>query len=112
MTARQELLRLARIGQKCLDGALRGGRRQPIRDRHMALESQRRRVQTFLSPSALKTDIGKSHGLKRRAAIYAVDRGLKIIRAASGELHGPDVVRRIDVPRGPHGQSKQADGAN
>ena len=83
MTER-DLERLAGIGQRVVDGARRGGRRNPDRDRQMAHEFRQRRS-TNVSVTALKIKIGLEHGLRRSAAIAAVDRGLKIIRSVSSE---------------------------
>ena len=47
------------------------------RDIQMAREYEQRRPTSYLSPTALKIDIGRKHDLKRSAAIDAIDRGLK-----------------------------------
>jgi hypothetical protein len=79
--AELENRRLAEIARKQLDAAARGGRpKQPLRDRQMAQEFLKRLPQSKMSKTALKVDIGRKHGLRRRAAIDAVDRGLKSVR--------------------------------
>lgn len=71
-------------GRKVREGAQRGGRRNPARDLQMAREFNRRRVSgCSLSLSALKAEIGATHGLRRSAAIDAVDRGLRKICASA-----------------------------
>jgi hypothetical protein len=69
----------SRLGRKVREGAKRGGRRAPDRDRRMAQEFLKRQPQSKMSATALKVNIGVEHGLRRRAAIDAVDRGLKKI---------------------------------
>jgi hypothetical protein len=69
----------SRRGRKVLEGAKLGGRQDPDRDRRMAQEFLRRQPQSKMSATALKVDIGAKHDLRRRAAIDAVDRGLKKI---------------------------------
>jgi hypothetical protein len=65
-------------GTKCRAAAARGGRRNPERDLRMAHEFIARGAgKNGLSPSALKAEIGDRAGLKRRAAINAVNRGLR-----------------------------------
>jgi hypothetical protein len=77
-------------GLSTIRGAKAGGkaRSMPDRDREMAHEYLRRRAdeKCRMSDTALKVDIGeKMHRLGRRASIDAVDRGLKIICAESGQ---------------------------
>jgi hypothetical protein len=78
-------------GQKIQAAAKRGGRRKSAatakRDTALAREFQARRPNSGLSPTALKTEIGEQHNLKRSAAIDAIDRGLKIV---SGKRCSPD----------------------
>lgn len=63
----------------------RGGREDPERDKRMAREFLRQRPPGSnpgkKSPTALKKEIGKAEGLKRSAAIEAVDRGLKLLKS-------------------------------
>jgi hypothetical protein len=85
--ASDDLDRLAEIGRKCLEGAWRGGRRNPGRDLEMAREflATRGAVISKVSDTALKIRIGIAYCLKRSAAIDAIDRGLQNIRPPCGE---------------------------
>jgi hypothetical protein len=83
-------------GLSAIRGAKAGGRARsmPDRDREMAHEYLRRRAdeKCRMSDTALKVDIGgKMHDLKRRASIDAVERGLNIIRAESGQTARSEV---------------------
>jgi hypothetical protein len=76
-------------GQKVRAAARLGGRQKRMTKRNIALaqEFQGRRLDSGLSPTALKSEIGKHHKLKRSAAIDAVNQGLKIL---SGKRGKPD----------------------
>jgi hypothetical protein len=80
-----------KTGQKVRAAAKLGGRRKSVavtkRDIALAQEFLSRRLNSEISPTALKTEIGKQHNLKRSAAIDAIDRGLKIV---SGKRCSPD----------------------
>jgi hypothetical protein len=78
-------------GRKIREAAARGGRRNPQRDRSMAIEYLKRRplCRATVSNSELKRRIGAEYGLKRSAAIEAIDRGLCKIRPPTGEPDGP-----------------------
>ena len=84
----QQQLRDMERGRKIREGAQRGGRRNPARDLEMAREFNRRRVSgCSVSSSALKAEIGATRGLRRSAAIEAVNRGLQKLRPVSREAH-------------------------
>jgi len=70
------------VGEASLAGAKRGGRTraQPERDVAYAREFQARRSSASCSDTELKIRVGKEHGLKRSAAIAAIDRGLEKLR--------------------------------
>jgi hypothetical protein len=71
---------LLEIGRKVSAGARRGGKQDPDRDMRMAREFNARLGRSHgLSPTAIKKQIGKAEGLSDRAAVYAIDRGLKKI---------------------------------
>ena len=80
-------------GRKVWEGAKRGGRRKnkatAERDVRLAKEYQARLPHSRLTPTALKTKIGKEQKppLSRSAAVDAINRGLKI---SSGERGKPD----------------------
>lgn len=101
MSRDHERDRLAMIGRKVLEGARRGGRQQPARDIAMAQEFRTRRSASPLSDTALKAEIGSKYRLRRRAAVDAVDRGLRRmginekIRAGTGEPH---TASRVSPP--------------
>jgi hypothetical protein len=68
-------------GRAARDNGGMGGRPADV-DRDIAMARAFQRGPTpgsRLSPTALKEEIGKAWGLKRSAAITAVDRGLKIL---------------------------------
>jgi hypothetical protein len=70
-------------GKKIITAAASGGQarrgKNDVRDREMAEEFQRRARQSNKSMTALKEEIGKSHGLRRSASVAAIERGLKIL---------------------------------
>ena len=66
-------------GLKVRNGAKKGGRQNPDRDTEMAREYLSRLANKRMSRTALMTRIGEKHGLKPRAARYAIDRGRKNI---------------------------------
>jgi hypothetical protein len=77
-TNRKELEALREFSNKIKEGAKRGGRQNPKRDLRMAWDYQQlRRKHSSISDSAIKEHIGRKYNLKRRAAIDAVNRGLK-----------------------------------
>jgi hypothetical protein len=73
-------------GIKTIDGAARGGRRAGqtlARDRSMAIIFRDRRAQrpkgSGTSDTALKVKIGARYGLKKSAAIEAINRGTRAL---------------------------------
>jgi hypothetical protein len=66
-------------GIKVKQSGAKNGRSQPQRDSGMAHEFCSKRTESGLSDTALKVKIGMRYGLSRRAAIDAVNRGLKKI---------------------------------
>lgn len=76
-----ELSGLAEKGLASEDGARRGGEARrgstEQRDVELATEFRTRRASARCSDTALKTEIGKAHGLSRTQAIEAINRGLK-----------------------------------
>jgi hypothetical protein len=72
--------RLAMTGHKVGAGRMDpGGHQNPLRDMDMAREFQRLRKESKVSDSRLKEQIGRKYSLRRRAAIYAINRGLQKI---------------------------------
>ena len=69
-------------GKKIITAAASGGEARrgmnDARDREMAEEFRRRCGQGGKSDTAVKTEIGRERGIKRSAAIAAINRGLKI----------------------------------
>lgn len=79
--------REALAGQAFIENGAKGGRppnTTAARDVEMAKEFTRRSEGGHKSPTALKADIGKLHGLSRSAAVAAIDRGLKILSGEPG----------------------------
>ena len=82
--------RLLETGAKIHRRQNKGGRSRNANDgrnRKMAAEFLQRYGHTGLSATALKADIGKAHGLGRRASITAIDRGLKILCSLAAKVH-------------------------
>jgi hypothetical protein len=72
--------RLIEIGRKSTEAGKRGGRKvPPLRDIHMAREFKKRRPTSRLSDTALMTEIGAEHGLRRSTACKVITAALSKI---------------------------------
>jgi hypothetical protein len=67
-------------------GKVKAEKNRP-RNEQMAHEFQRRKVLSRKSDSSLKAEIGRAHGLKPRAAINAINKGLEILCSIRGKMH-------------------------